>query len=77
MGSASNHDRPNRVPWIQAGVGFPVPLVWGEGAEEEIRWLPSPLLSSHPSRAKRDSGVLQPVVMTDPCVEVGGPRGEV
>ena len=34
MGSASNHDRPNRIHWIQTGVGFPVLLVWWEGAEE-------------------------------------------
>ena len=42
-----------------------------------MRWLPSPLLSSRPSRAERDSGVLQPMGMADPHVEVGEPRGVV
>ena len=37
MGSASNHEGPNHIPWIQTGVGFPVLLVWGEGAEERRR----------------------------------------
>ena len=37
MGSASNHDHPNRIPWIQTGVGFPILLMWGEGAEERRR----------------------------------------
>ena len=61
--------------------GFPHPTRVGGGGggekEGKMWWLPSPLLSSRPSQAERDSGVLQPMGMADPYVEVGEPRGVV
>ena len=76
----SRSPKPHTLDPDWGGFRRPSHVGGGDGGEKEVRgmrWLPSPLLSPHPSRAKRDSGVLQPMGMADPYVEVGEPRGVV